>query len=93
MTTEETGSTLPENESEQNKALVPAKSGDLEILCYDVKEKKKNVLMHNAVLSKTAKGAVIAKGVAENGNKLTTLMALAKANACVEAGIATKTWE
>lgn len=83
MTTDESSNgALPKNnESEQgNKPM--------ELTGYCMKRKEKNVPILNAVLAKTAKGAFLAKGVDEFGNKMTTIVNAAKAAALVEAGIA-----
>lgn len=62
------------------------------LTAYNVKTKEKNVAVHDAVITKTAKGAYMAQGHDGKGNKLTTLMNEAKALACIEAGIAKKGW-
>jgi hypothetical protein len=59
------------------------------ITAYNVKKKQKGCVMFNAVISKTAKGAYMAQGLSEDGDKLTTLMGKEKAEAAVAAGIAT----
>ena len=60
-----------------------------QITAYNVRTKQKGCIMLNAVISKTAKGAYMAQGVSEDGQKLTTLMNKEKAEAAVAAGIAT----
>ena len=47
---------------------------DVKITAYNVKTKEKGVEMHDAVITKTAKGAYMAQGNDGKGNKLTTLM-------------------
>ena len=66
---------------------------EVTITAYNVKTKEKGVTMHDAVITKTAKGAYMAQGNDGKGNKLTTLMNEAKAMAAIEAGIAKKGWE
>lgn len=58
------------------------------LTAYNVKTKEKNVPMHDAVVSKTAKGGYIAKGNDGKGNKLTALLGEAKALAAIKAGTA-----
>lgn len=59
------------------------------LTAYNVRTKEKNVPLQNAVLSRTSKGAYIAKGSDANGNPLTTLCSGEKAIAAVRAGQAT----
>lgn len=73
------------NESEQ--------AGQPTLTSYCMKTKTKNVPMLEAVITKTSKGAFMAQGVDEHGNKMTTLLNKDKAMACIEAGIAKKGWE
>lgn len=65
----------------------------LKLTGYCMKRKAKDVPILNAVITKTSKGAFMASGVDEFGNKMTTLLGSAKALACIEAGLATKGWE
>lgn len=58
------------------------------LTAYDVRTKEKGVPILEAVISKTKKGAYMVKGVAANGNKLTTLCNKEKAEAAVAAGVA-----
>ena len=66
---------------------------DVKITAYNVKTKEKGVEMHDAVITKTAKGAYMAQGNDGKGNKLTTLMGAEKALAAIAAGVAKKGWE
>ncbi len=65
---------------------------DVKITAYNVKTKQKGVEMHDAVITKTAKGAYMAQGNDGQGNKLTTLMNEEKAMAAIKAGIAKQGW-
>lgn len=65
---------------------------DVTLTAYNVKTKEKNVPILDAVITKTARGAYMAQGNDGKGNKLTTLMAEAKALACIQAGIAKQGW-
>jgi hypothetical protein len=65
----------------------------LKLCAYNVKTKEKNVPIQDAVIKKTARGAAMAQGHDGNGNKLTCLLSMAKALACIEAGLATNGWE
>jgi hypothetical protein len=65
---------------------------DVQITAYNVKTKEKGVVMKDAVITKTAKGAYMAQGNDGNGNKLTTLMNEEKAMAAIKAGIAKQGW-
>jgi hypothetical protein len=62
------------------------------LTAYNVKTKEKNVPIHDAVVSKTAKGGYIAKGNDGKGNKLTALLGEAKALAAIKAGTAKQDW-
>jgi hypothetical protein len=66
---------------------------DMKITAYNVKTKEKGVEMHNAVITKTAKGAYMAQGTSATGDKLTTLMNGEKALAFIKEGIAKQGWE
>ncbi len=48
--------------------------------------------MHDAVITKTAKGAYMAQGNDGKGNKLTTLLGEAKALAAIKEGHAKQGW-
>jgi hypothetical protein len=65
---------------------------DVQITAYNVKTKEKGVVMMDAVITKTAKGAYMAQGNDGKGNKLTTLMNEAKALAAIQAGVAKQGW-
>jgi hypothetical protein len=62
------------------------------IRAYNVKTKEKNVEMHDAIITKTARGGYMAQGNDGKGNKLTCLLGEAKALQAIEAGIAKKGW-
>jgi len=61
---------------------------DVQLTAYNVKTKEKGVPIHDAVITKTAKGAYMAQGHDGKGNKLTTLLNEAKALAAIKAGVA-----
>jgi hypothetical protein len=58
------------------------------IRAYCMKTKEKDVLMQDAVISKTAKGGYMAQGTDGKGNKMTTMLSKDKAEAAVKAGAA-----
>jgi hypothetical protein len=58
------------------------------ITAYNVKTKEKNVVMHDAVITKTARGGYMAQGNDGKGNKLTCLMGEAKALQAIKDGVA-----
>ena len=58
------------------------------IHAYCMKTKEKNVLMQDAVITKTAKGGYMAQGTDGKGNKMTTMLGKQKAEAAVKAGLA-----
>lgn len=58
------------------------------IYAYCMKTKEKNVLMQDAVITKTAKGGYMAQGTDGKGNKMTTMLSKDKAEAAVKAGTA-----
>jgi hypothetical protein len=58
------------------------------ITAYNVKTKEKNVEMHDAVISKTARGGYMAQGNDGKGNKLTCLMGAEKALTAIKEGVA-----
>ena len=66
---------------------------DVKLTAYNVKTKEKNVPIHDAVITKTAKGAYMAQGHDGKGNKLTTLLNEEKALAAIQAGIAKQGWK
>ena len=85
----------PENAPAKNYESEPAKqNAPVEIRAYNVKTKQKNVLMVDAVITKTAKGAFLAQGKAADNpdHKLTTLMNEEKAMAAINAGVAKQGW-
>jgi hypothetical protein len=63
--------------------LLKAKSKNMDtskmLTAYCLKTKEKNVPMHNAVISKTARGGYIAKGDDGKGNKMSAILGEAKA--------------
>jgi hypothetical protein len=66
---------------------------DVKLTAYNVKTKEKNVPIHDAVITKTAKGAYMAQGHDGKGNKLTTLLNEEKALAAINAGLAKQGWQ
>ncbi len=60
------------------------------IKAYCMKTKEKNVPMHDAVISKTARGGYMAQGTDGKGNKMTTMMNEAAANEAIKNGVAKK---
>lgn len=63
-------------------------SNDAAIRAYCMKTKEKNVLMQDAVITKTSRGAYMAQGHDGKGNKMTTMLSEASALAAVKAGLA-----
>lgn len=63
-------------------------SNDLAIHAYCMKTKEKNVLMQDAVVTKTARGGYMAQGHDGKGNKMTTMLSEANALGAVKAGLA-----
>lgn len=61
-------------------------SNDNSIRAYCMKTKEKNVVMQDAVITKTARGAFMAQGHDGNGNKMTTMLSKDTADAAVKAG-------
>jgi hypothetical protein len=57
---------------------------------YCLKTKEKNVPMHEAVITKTAKGGYMAGGHDGKGNKMAAILSEAKALQAIEDGVATK---
>ncbi|MEO6833190.1 MAG: hypothetical protein ABI378_11730 [Chitinophagaceae bacterium] len=57
---------------------------------YCMKTKEKNVPMHDAVISKTSRGGYMAQGTDGKGNKMTTMLSEANAQAAVKNGVAKK---
>ena len=62
------------------------------IKAYCLKTKTKNVPMHDASITKTAKGAYMAQGHDGKGNKMAALMNEEKALKAVKDGAAKKKW-
>ena len=60
------------------------------IKAYCLKTKEKNVPMHDAVITKTAKGGYMAGGNDGKGNKMAAIMSEAKATQAIADGVATK---
>ena len=60
------------------------------IKAYCLKTKEKNVPMHDAVVTKTAKGGYMAQGNDGKGNKMTAILSEAKALQAIEDGVASK---
>ena len=58
------------------------------LTAYNVKTKEKNVPMHDAVITKTARGGYMAQGNDGKGNKLTSLLGEAKALQAIKDGVA-----
>ena len=62
------------------------------LTAYNVKTKEKNVPMHDAVITKTARGGYMAQGNDGKGNKLTSLLSEAKALEAIKNGVAKQGW-
>ncbi len=60
------------------------------IKAYCLKTKEKNVPMHDAVVTKTAKGGYIANGHDGKGNKMAAILSETKALQAITDGVATK---
>lgn len=60
------------------------------IKAYCLKTKEKNVPMHDAVITKTARGGYIANGNDGKGNKMAAILSEAKAMQAIEDGVAKK---
>lgn len=58
------------------------------IHAYCMKTKEKNVLMKDAVITKTSRGGFMAQGNDGKGNKMTTMLGKDKAEAAVKGGFA-----
>ncbi len=63
-------------------------SNEHAIRAYCMKTKEKNVIMLDAVITKTARGGYMAQGNDGKGNKMTTMLSEATANQAVKAGLA-----
>jgi hypothetical protein len=62
------------------------------LTAYCMKTKEKDVPMQDAVITKTARGGYMAQGHDGKGNKMTTMLAEAKALQAVKDGVAKKAW-
>ena len=60
------------------------------IKAYCLKTKEKNVPMHDAVVTRTAKGGYMAGGHDGKGNKMAAIMSEANALKALADGVATK---
>ncbi|MBC7867581.1 MAG: hypothetical protein H7X88_08600 [Gloeobacteraceae cyanobacterium ES-bin-316] len=60
------------------------------LTAYCMKTKEKNVPMQDAVVTKTSRGGYMAQGHDGKGNKMTTMLAEAKALQAIKDGVATK---
>lgn len=60
------------------------------IKAYCLKTKEKNVPMHDAVITKTARGGYMASGHDGKGNKMAAILNEAKAMAAIADGVAKK---
>ena len=60
------------------------------ITAYCLKTKEKNVPMHDAVITKTAKGGYLATGNDGKGNKMAAIMNEAKALEAIKNNVAKK---
>ena len=58
------------------------------IHAYCMKTKEKNVEMRDAVITQTSRGGYMAQGTDGKGNKMTTMLSKAAAEAAVKAGTA-----
>jgi hypothetical protein len=62
------------------------------ITAYCMKTKEKNCPMHNAVITKTARGGYMEQVDDGKGNKMTTMLNEATANEAIKDGVAKKGW-
>lgn len=60
------------------------------IKAYNVKTKEKGVPMHDAVITKTARGGYMAAGHDGKGNKMAAMLSEANAMKAIADGVATK---
>jgi len=58
------------------------------LTAYCLKTKEKDVPMHDAIISKTARGGYIAKGNDGKGNKMSAILSEAKALQAIKDGVA-----
>ena len=59
-----------------------------QITAYCMKTKEKNVVMQDAVITKTSRGGYMAQGNDGKGNKMTTMLGEAKALQAIKDGVA-----
>ena len=74
-----------------NKTQNPIKMSKM-LTAYCMKTKEKNVPMQDAVITKTSRGGYMAQGHDGKGNKMTTMLAEARALEAVKDGVAKKSW-
>ena len=60
------------------------------LTAYCMKTKEKNVPMQDAVITKTSRGGYMAQGNDGKGNKMTTMLAEARALEAIKDGVAKK---
>lgn len=60
------------------------------IKAYCLKTKEKNIPMHDAVITKTARGGYMASGNDGKGNKMAAILSEAKALQAIADGVAKK---
>ena len=60
------------------------------LTAYCMKTKEKNLPMQDAVVTKTSRGGYMAQGNDGKGNKMTTMLAEAKALQAIKDGVAKK---
>jgi len=60
------------------------------LTAYCMKTKEKNVPMHDAVITKTARGGYMATGNDGKGNKMSAMLGAEKAEQAIKDGVATK---
>ncbi len=60
------------------------------LTAYCMKTKEKNCPMHDAVITKTSRGGYMAQGNDGKGNKMTTMLAEARALEAIKDGVAKK---
>lgn len=64
-----------------------------QITAYCMKTKEKGVAMQDAVITKTSRGGYMAQGTDGKGNKMTTMLSEANANAAISGGFAKKNFK
>jgi hypothetical protein len=60
------------------------------LTAYCMKTKEKNVPMHDAVITKTARGGYMATGNDGKGNKMSAMLGAEKAEQAIKDGVAKK---